>query len=104
MRSYIPSELRCTVFDTLHSLSHPGVWGTLVQCPITAHYVWPKIKSDIRKWAQTCLRIKSTETHCDTFGIFATPDAQFDNIHIDIDIVGRLAATFQWLCVHPDLY
>ena len=53
-RPYIPSELRRTVFDALHSLSHPDVRA--IQRLITAHYVWPKIKSDTRKCAQTCLK------------------------------------------------
>ena len=89
-RPYIPSELRRTVFDALHSLSHPGVRAT--QRLITARYVWPKIKSDTRKWAQTCLKCQQSKVHKHTVtprGTFATPDARFDNIHIDI--VGPLS-------------
>ena len=89
-RPYIPSELRRTVFDALHSLSHPGVRAT--QRLITACYVCPKIKSDTRKWAQTCLKCQQSKVHKHTVtprGTFATPDARFDNIHIDI--VGPLS-------------
>ena len=84
-RPYIPSELRHTIFDALHSLSHPGVRAT--QRLITAHYVWPKIKSDTHKWAQTCLKCQQSKVHKHTMtphGTFATPDARFDNTHIDI--------------------
>ena len=84
-RPYIPSELHRTAFDVLHSLSHPGVQAT--QHLITACYVWPKINSDICKWAQTCLKCQQSEVQKHTatpFGTFATPVARFDNIHIDI--------------------
>ena len=37
---YVPSELRHTVFDAFHSLSHPGIRAT--QRLITARYVWPR--------------------------------------------------------------
>ena len=65
---YVPSELRHTVFDAFHSLSHPGIRAT--QHLMTARYVWPKINSDIRKWAQSCVKCqkskKSAEAHGDT--------------------------------------
>lgn len=84
-RPYVPSELRHAVFDALHSLSHPGVRAT--QRLITARYVWPKINSDIRKWARTCLKCQQSKVQRHTvppLGTFATPDARFDKIHIDI--------------------
>ena len=84
-RPYVPSELRHTVFDAFHSLSHPSVRAT--QRLITSHYVWPNINSDIRKWAQTCLKCQQCKVQRHTitpFGSFATPDIWFDNIHMDI--------------------
>ena len=53
-RPYVPSELRYTVFDAFHSLSHHSIKAT--QRLITARYVWPNINNDIRKWAQTSLK------------------------------------------------
>ena len=84
-RPYVPSELRHTVFDAFHSLSHPSARAT--QCLITSHYVWPNINSDIHKWAQTCLKCQQCKVQGHTiapFGGFATPDIRFDNIHTDI--------------------
>ena len=46
-RPYVPSELRHTVFNTFHSLSHPGIRAT--QRLIAARYVWSNFNSDIRK-------------------------------------------------------
>ena len=83
-RPYVPSELRHTVFNTFQSLSHPTIRAT--QCLMTAHYVWPNINSDIRKWAQSCLKCQQYKVQRHTvtpLGTFAT-DARFDNIHIDI--------------------
>ena len=84
-RPYVPSELCHTVFNTFHSLSHPDIRAT--QRLITARYVWPNINSDIRKWAQSCLKCQQSKVQRHTvtpLGTFATPDARFDNIHIDI--------------------
>ena len=48
-----PAGFRRTVFDSLHSLSHPGIRAT--QCLITARYVWPSINADVRRWARACI-------------------------------------------------
>ena len=53
-RPYVPPECRRKVFDSFHSLSHPGIRAT--QRLIIAHYVWPGINTDVRKWVQACLQ------------------------------------------------
>ena len=50
----VPEPFRRVVFDTLHSLAHPGVCAT--QHLVTARYVWPRIDADVRKWARSCLQ------------------------------------------------
>ena len=52
-RPFVPSKFRRAVFDSLHSLSHPGIRAT--QRLITARYVWPGIHMDVRKWTKTCI-------------------------------------------------
>ena len=82
-KPYVPSELCHTVFDAFHSLSHPSIRVT--QYLITAHYVLSNINSDIRKWAQTCLKCQKCKVQRHTvtpLGTLATPDIRFDNIHI----------------------
>ena len=84
-RPFIPSKFRRLIFDSLHSLSHPGIRPT--QRLITQRYVWPKINSDVRKWARTCLQCQRSKIHRHTvspLATFATPDARFDQLHIDI--------------------
>ena len=51
-RPFVPSSLRRTVFNALHSLSHPGVQAT--QQLIKERYVWPGMKKDIKAWTRTC--------------------------------------------------
>ena len=84
-RPYVPEPFRRVVFDTLHSLAHPGVRAT--QRLVTARYVWPGINADVRKWARSCLQCQRTKVHQHTvtpLATFATPDARFDHVHLDL--------------------
>ena len=84
-RPVVPTPFRRAVFDSLHSLSHPGVRAT--ERLITSRYVWPNIKSDVRRWAQSCLQCQRSKVQRHTIAplaTFSTPDARFDMVHIDI--------------------
>ena len=84
-RPFIPKKFRRTLFDSLHSLSHPSIRATLKL--ITDRYVWPNINSDVRKWAQSCLSCQQSKVQRHTrapLATFATPDARFNEVHIDI--------------------
>ena len=47
-RPYVPHTFRRAEFDSLHSLSHPGIQAT--QDSVTAQFKWPSINSDVRRW------------------------------------------------------
>ena len=84
-RPYIPAKFRRIVFDALHNLSHPGINAT--QRLITERFVWPGINKDVRSWAKSCLQCQRCKVHRHTktpLGTFATPDARFDHVHIDL--------------------
>ena len=84
-RPYIPAKFRRVVFDALHNLSHPGINAT--QQLITERFVWPGINKDVRSWTKRCLQCQRCKVHRHTktpIGTFATPDARFDHIHIDL--------------------
>ena len=84
-RPYIPHQFRHTVFDSLHSLSHPSIRAT--QHLITSRYIWPNINKDVRNWTRSCIQCQKSKIHRHTtapLGKFKTPDARFSNIHIDI--------------------
>ncbi len=52
-RPLVHLNWRCTVFNSLHGLSHPGIRAT--QGLITARYVWPGINDDVRRWTRSCI-------------------------------------------------
>ena len=84
-RPYVPQQLRQTVFDSLHSLSHPSIRAT--QHLITSRYVWPNINKDVCKWTRCCIQCQKSKIQRHTtapLGKFKTPDGRFANIHIDI--------------------
>ena len=47
-RPYVPVSFRRAIFDSLHSLSHPGIRAT--QRLVTNRFVWPSINADVRRW------------------------------------------------------
>ena len=84
-RPYVPQPFRRAVFDTLHSLSHPGIRAT--QRLVTTRFVWPGVNADVRQWARSCLHCQRSKVHRHTvtpLGTLATPDARFSHIHIDL--------------------
>ena len=84
-RPFVPADFRRAVFTSLHSLSHPGVKAT--QQLIAHRFVWPGMNADIRAWTKSCLHCQRAKTQSHTvtpLSTFATPDARFHQIHIDI--------------------
>ena len=52
-----------------------------------SRFVWPGINSEVRKWAHSCIQCQRSKVHQHSIiplGTFATPDAYFDHVHIDI--------------------
>ena len=84
-RPFVPKSLRKEIFYSLHSSSHPGIKAS---CKLVAErYVWPKMKSDVRKWTQTCMACQKSKINKHTrapTGEFPTPDERFSHIHIDL--------------------
>ena len=102
LRPVVPAQFRRSVFDHLHSLSHPGIRAT--QHLVTARYVWPGINKDVRRWAKTCVRCQQSKIHrhvATPISTFATPDARFDMVHIDI--VGPLPSLMDSAISSPAL-
>ena len=47
-RPFVPETLRKSIFNSLHSLSHPGIKATLRL--IKSRYFWPDMDRSIRNW------------------------------------------------------
>ena len=103
LRPFVPVDFRRAVFNSLHSLSHPGINAT--QRLIADRFVWPGMNADIRAWTKSCLRCQRAkiQRHTTTpLSTFATPDARFRQIHIDI--VGPLPPSHSYLLTCIDQF
>ena len=92
IRSYVPAEVRKTVFDFLHSLSHPGIKAS--QKLVADRFVWPSMNKDVRSWSRTCIQCQKSKLHRHTrspLQAFTAPTEHFDKVHIDI--VGPLTVS-----------
>ena len=84
-RPFVPADFRRTLFEYLHSLSHPGTRAT--QRLIADRFVWPDMNAGVKTWVRSCLqcqRLKVQRHTVTPLSTFATPDTQFDRIHIAI--------------------
>ena len=84
-RPYVPENFWHTVFSSLHGFSHPGVRAT--QRLVTAHFVWPGINSDVRRWTRSCVQCQKSKVYHHTttpLSTFNTPDVRFDQLHLDL--------------------
>ncbi|CAK1584822.1 unnamed protein product [Parnassius mnemosyne] len=84
-RPFVPKVLRKQVFESLHSLSHPGANATAKL--VAERFVWPSIRKDCREWSRACLacqRAKVTRHVSAPLGTYNLPRARFKHVHIDL--------------------
>ena len=84
-RPVVPSNWRRHVFDTAHSLSHPGTRTT--RKLITDKFVWHGMSSQINGWARSCNQCQQSKVHTHTrapLEQIETPSGRFQHVHIDI--------------------
>ena len=84
-RPVVPVACQQQVFNALHSMLHPGIRAT--QHLVTTRFVWPGINSDVRHWTRACLQCQRSKVHRHTvtpLATFATPDACFSAVHLDL--------------------
>ena len=84
-RPFVPKRFRRTVFEALHRLSHPSIRAS--QKLVTSRFVWPHVNTDVRTWARTCKQCQRAKVQRHTTAPllpFATPDARFYHIHLDL--------------------
>lgn len=85
IRPFIPLQLRKTVFDTIHGLSHPGAKAT--RKLVSSRFVWPSMNRDINQWTKNCQPCQSSKIIRHTkspIGSFEMSTRRFADIHIDI--------------------
>lgn len=85
VRPYVPLQLRKRIFQSLHSVSHPGPKATSKL--VSQRYVWPNISKDCRRWARACIecqRSKITRHVSAPIQDFQGRSGRFEHIHVDI--------------------
>ena len=53
VRPFIPKQFRKQIFQTFHSLSHPGIKAT--NKLIRARFIWPSLNKDCANWTRQCI-------------------------------------------------
>ena len=84
-RPFVPLSFRRIVFNTLHSLLHPGIRAT--QRLVTGRFVWPNVNADTRSWTRNCLSCQRAKVQRHTItplSTFLPPGIRFDHVHIDL--------------------
>ena len=66
-RPYVPKSFRLTIFNSLHSMSHPGI--RITQCLVTSRFVWPSVNTDVRC---SCIQCQRAKVHCHIAAPLAT--------------------------------
>lgn len=105
VRPYIPQDLRKSVFNNIHGLSHPGIRST--RRLLTKKFVWPSINNDCKNWVKTCQVCQSAKVNRKTkskIGVFPQETERFATIHMDI--VGPLPPSegFQYMLTIIDRF
>ena len=91
-RPLVPEDFRRKVFDSFHSLSHPGIKRT--QKLISRRYTGPGMKADVKQWCLSCVACQQSNIQRYTMSPlqgFVPPSQKFRRIYVDI--VGPLPSS-----------
>jgi len=84
-RPYASSRLCRQIFNSLHSLSHPGIEATAKL--VSQRFVWPAIQKDCSTWVracQPCQRSKVPRHTVTPVGNFTLYPTRFIDVLIDL--------------------
>lgn len=84
-RPFVTATHRKQIFESLHSLSHPGAKASIKL--ISDRYVWPSLRKDVRSWVRECASCQTAKVTRHTtaaLGNYDLPDARFADIHLDL--------------------
>ncbi|KAK7930700.1 hypothetical protein WMY93_007095 [Mugilogobius chulae] len=84
-RPVVPAGWRRRVFDSIHSLSHPGVRASLKL--VSLRFVWPGLRKDVKGWAASCTSCQRAKVHRHVrapLEPFPIPARRFDHVHVDL--------------------
>ena len=74
-----------TIFQALHSLTHPGAKATARL--VGKRFVWHGLKKDVARWARECLACQRAKIHQHVrapLQKIPVPDLPFESVNIDL--------------------
>ncbi len=77
-RPFVPQQLRRRIFETLHSVAHPGRRAT--RRLITKRYVWPSINKDCITWKHA-FNVNAIKFHAIRF----RPSQHSNHLRVDLN-------------------
>jgi len=84
-RPIVPKSWRRRVFDTFHSLSHPGARTS--KRLVSSKFVWHGLGREITIWARCCIPCQRAKIHRHTkapLSKFEPTSRRFEHVHIDL--------------------
>ena len=91
-RPLVPTTWQQKVFNSLHSLAHPGIRAS--RRMISSRFVWKGMAADVGQWCRDCLqcqKAKITTNITTPVEPIPVPSQRFSHIHVDL--VGPLQAS-----------
>ena len=85
IRPLIPRGHRRAVFDSIHSLAHPGTRASTRL--ISSRFVWPALATDVKEWCRECVacqRAKVTSQPSTPVEKISIPAQRFSHVHVDL--------------------
>ena len=85
LRPLVPETMRRLVFNTIHSVSHPGKRAS--RRLISRSFVWEFLSKDVNLWAQSCLNCQRSkvQSHIKTpVHHIPVPGRRFTHVHVDL--------------------
>ncbi|CAA9997552.1 unnamed protein product [Nesidiocoris tenuis] len=89
LRPFVPEPFRRLIFDSLHSLAHPGIKASVDL--VNSRFCWPSLKRDVALWSKTCIACQRSKVWRHTSSpvrTYSPGNRRFS--HINVDIVGPL--------------
>lgn len=81
----VPISWRRHVFDSVHALSHPGVWVSVKL--VSGRFIWMGLREPVKDWAAACIQCQCSKIHRHTqapLEPFRVPSRRFDHIHVGL--------------------
>ena len=85
LRPLVPATMRHLVFNSVHSLAHPGIRAT--RCMLTSRFVWTSCSTNVNTWCRECQQCAHAKIQLQeraAVDAFPVPLHKFSQVHVDL--------------------